>query len=97
MSEFTKSQWEAGIDTVSMTPYVWTKLKNIPAKIAVMHWCPYIKDKEQLANARLIAAAPDMYELLREELIPTSDYGGIVSFERERKVKALLARIDGDD
>ena len=65
MSEFTKGTWEAGIDTSSMLPYVWTKLKNIPAKIAVMHRCPYIKDKEQLANARLIAAAPEMYELLK--------------------------------
>ena len=31
------------------------------------------------ANARLIAAAPEMYRLLKEELIPTSDYGGILS------------------
>ena len=48
-------------------------------------------------NGRLIAAAPEMYELLKEELIPTSDYGGVVSFERERKVRELLARIDGEE
>ena len=102
MSEFTKGKWEAGIDPIAVIPhvYVWTKLKqqkNKPAIIAVMHRCPYIKDKEQLANARLIAAAPDMYELLKEELIPTSDYGGIVSFEREKKIRTLLAQIDGEE
>ncbi len=49
------------------------------------------------ANARLIAAAPEMYELLKGELIPTSDYGGIISFEREKKIKTLLAQIDGEE
>ena len=46
---------------------------------------------------RLISIAPEMYELLKEELIPTSDYGGIISFERERKIRELLARIDRED
>ena len=49
------------------------------------------------ANARLIAAAPEMYTLLKEELIPISDYGGILSFAREAKVKALIARIDSTE
>ncbi len=48
-------------------------------------------------NTRLIAAAPKMYELLKEELIPTSDYGGILSFAREAKIRAVLARIDGEE
>ena len=46
------------------------------------------------ANARLIAAAPELYRMLREELIPTSDYGGLLSFSREAKVRELLDRID---
>ena len=49
------------------------------------------------ADARLIAAAPELYEMLREELIPISDYGGILSFSREAKVHKLLARIDGEE
>ena len=49
------------------------------------------------ANARLIAAAPEMYELLKEELIPTSDYGGTLSFSREAKLRELFARIDGKE
>ncbi len=52
---------------------------------------------EGQANARLIAAAPELYKLLKEELIPISDYGGILSFERERKVTKLLDRIDGKE
>ena len=49
------------------------------------------------ADARLIAAAPELYKMLKEELIPTSDYGGILSFAREAKVRKLLARIDGEE
>lgn len=53
--------------------------------------------KELDANARLMAAAPELYRLLKEELIPTSDYGGILSFSREAKVRELLDRIDGKE
>ena len=49
------------------------------------------------ANARLIVAAPELYKLVREELIPTSDYGGILSFAREAKVRKLLTYIDGEE
>ena len=49
------------------------------------------------ANARLIVAAPELYELVREELIPTSNYGGILSFAREAKVRKLLTYIDGEE
>ena len=49
------------------------------------------------ADARLIAAAPELYKMLKEELIPTSDYGGILSFAREAKVRKLLARIDVEE
>ena len=54
-------------------------------------------------NARLIAAAPEMYRLLKEvlmlkeELIPTSDCGGILSFSREMKIRAVLDSIDGKE
>ncbi len=103
MSEFTKGTWEAGIDTSSMLPYVWTKLKNIPAKIAVMHRCPYIKDKEQLANARLIAAAPEMYEMMKNASNYILECAKLYSpFPDElcmyaERTKELIARIDGED
>ena len=44
-------------------------------------------------NARLIAAAPEMYELLRELLLH-NDYG--LSLQQAKKISSLLSRIDGD-
>ena len=49
------------------------------------------------ANARLMAAAPKLYKLVIEELIPTSDYGGILSFAREAKIRKVLDYIDGKE
>lgn len=42
---------------------------------------------------RLIAAAPEMYNVLRELLLH-NDYG--LSLEQGVKISSLLARIDGD-
>ena len=87
MSKFTKGPW-------------LTQEEN---NNAIHFWSIQSKNGEQIgdclmeANARLIAAAPEMYEMLKEELIPASDYGGILSFERERKVRELLARINGEE
>ena len=107
MSKFTPGKWEAdeeGVYVFTRTPYNleivaemrgWSYLTgsgeaelNLSAEEAI---------EVQKANARLIAAAPEMYNLLKEELIPTSDYGGILSFSREAKVKELLARIGGEE
>ena len=107
MPDFTKGQWEAdgeGEFVFTRTPYSletvaqirgWSYLTgsgygglNLSAEEAI---------EVQKANARLIAAAPERYELLKEELIPTSDYGGTLSFSREAKVRKLLARIDGKE
>ena len=49
------------------------------------------------ADTRLIAVAQELYRMLKEELIPTSDYGGLLSFSREAKVRALLGRVDGEE
>ncbi len=57
-----------------------------------MHRCPYIKDKEQLANARLIAAAPEMYNWLKT-IAGVFDEGNIINVSG---IKELLARIEGE-
>lgn len=92
MSKFTKGKWEA--DEFGDSVYYRDKDGYCYCIdfIKIQGGSPVVNQ----AIARLIAAAPEMYEMLREELIPTSDYGGIVSFERERKIKELLARIDGE-
>ena len=50
---------------------------------------------EGQTNARLIAAAPELYELVMDEL--RGETGGILSFDREAKIKAVLNRIDGKE
>ena len=81
MSEFTKGKWEIE----GTVPFGIKSEASLRIAIVL-----------KLSDARLIAAAPEMYELLKEELIPISDYGGIVSLSREDKIRKLLARIDGD-
>ena len=99
MSKFTSGTWSVGING-KYGPYVYANEGD--AIIAVIRSCGYISESEgketvRQANARLIAAAPEMYRMLREELIPTSDYGGMLSFSRESKVHKLLACIDGEE
>ncbi|MBQ9432948.1 MAG: hypothetical protein IJU26_01895 [Synergistaceae bacterium] len=108
MSKFTGGKWkiDSTLRRVSC-PTVCeirpeTSNENIPpqsiAHIPLMSFGEgSISKQEAEANARLIAAAPEMYRLLKEELIPTSDYGGILSFAREVKIRAVLARIDGEE
>ena len=62
------------------------------------HSAPHLTDEEAVAtNARLIACAPELYKLLKEELIPTSDYEGTLSFAREAKIRKVLDYIDGKE
>ena len=84
MSKFTPGKWEATA--------VYGDHPLVTADGRVVADC-----FNNEANARLIAAAPEMYRMLKEELIPTSDYGELLSFAREDKVRKLLARIDGEE
>ena len=97
MSEFTKGKWQvvhgAGTDEFD----VISEDAPLHNHICVLFGYPTSRWDEQKANARLIAAAPEMYELLKEELIPTSDYGGTLSFSREAKLRELFTRIDGEE
>ena len=60
-----------------------------------LHTLDYAPERDRMERMR--NAAPEMYEALKEELIPTSDFGGTLSFSREAKVRKLLARIDGKE
>ena len=91
MSDFAKGKW-----AYDPTNGVIHKDGKLIAEVAGAGGSNYLHDRGQ-ANARLIAAAPEMYKLLKEELIPTSDYGGILSFSREAKLRKLFARIDGKE
>ena len=67
MSEFTSGKWKADAKTIRTSCRVFrtVRVNDIDrlsvAIIPVIHGMP---EEEALANARLIAAAPEMYELL---------------------------------
>ena len=62
-----------------------------------------ISAQEAHANARLIAAAPELYAWMRKELADYDDMGhdgsdcDCVSCVRVAEARAILTRIDGED
>ena len=66
MSEFTKGKWEvvqgAGIDEFD----VISEDEPLHNHICILFSSPTSRRDEQKANARLIAAAPEMYEKLKD-------------------------------
>ncbi len=90
MSEFTSGEWKYLEWPMSFTDgnEQWYLVGSPERAVG------FIRHEE---DAKLVAAAPELYELVKEELIPTSDYGGILSFSREAKIKKLLARIEGEE
>lgn len=55
------------------------------------------RTSERIANARLIAAAPEMYEAL-EMFLAYNDQGGPISFNTDAmwaKARSVLAKIEG--
>ena len=95
MSKFTSGTWSVGID-VKCGPYIYAD--DGEAIIAVIRNCGHIsesnkKETVRQANARLIAAAPEMYELLKSLSYRTS---GMEQHEI-LKIRELLARINGEE
>jgi hypothetical protein len=90
----TPGPWEAdrtGFD-------VQTKLTQVPLFMATTR----VSDEEAKANARLIAAAPDLLEALREELDAVQDDirwadGGELErlFARRERLSAAISRAEG--
>ena len=92
MSKFTSGTWSVGIDA-KCGPYIYAD--DDEAIIAVIRNCGHIsesnkKETVRQANARLIAAAPEMYALLKSLSYRTS---GMEQHE-VLKIRELLARID---
>ena len=82
MSKFTKGPWK-------VTPHLDVmKGHNYIAPISIMTKKYMTVNEETRANARLIAAAPDMYQHLR--LILNGEFSS-------DDVEQLLARIDGEE
>ena len=95
MSDFKTDKW------VYVEPFGVIYDENTNKVIATVYGAGtgscFCLTPEGQTNARLIAAAPKLLQLVREELIPTSDYGGIPSFMREARIRKVLDFIDGEE
>ena len=98
MSKFTKGTWELNkhFDVVSENGQ-FIALCCIRHKKLGYHYIENIKlyNEETKANARLIAAAPEMYELISEALGRCK--GNSVFADLYSQEKELLAQIDGEE
>ena len=92
MAKFTSGKWtEDGygcyvLMVCMMRGWAYLKGKGLSDEEAI---------KVQEANARLIAAATEMYELL--EAMAHHDYDNTVTAILTTKAETLLARIDGEE
>ena len=85
MSKFTKGKWIIDRDG--------SAIFSDSEDCYVAELSPANSDEQVAANARLIAAAPEMYELLKKILDDTQNG----QFAREDLLKELLAHIDGEE
>ena len=86
MPNFTNGEWDFIEYPMNNNKEKWYLVGSTEKAIG------FIRHK---ADARLIAAAPELYELVMDEL--RGEAGGILSFDRKAKIKAVLNRIDGKE
>jgi hypothetical protein len=100
MSGYTKGPWKNGYDDGSGEEIVRQDFKGIEGKsIVVARWgCGCCKDdspltEEEKANVRLIAAAPEMFEVI-EALLNADD----VTLEQGfvERLKQIATKVYGD-
>ena len=85
MSEFTKGEWE-----------YWKNEKYPFWYVGIKGTKRYLATVDNEANARLTAAAPEMYEELIFAMAALRD-GNVSAKRRADKIEALLDRIDGKE
>ena len=106
MSSFTRGTWEiqsnagAKKGTTVEIYAVPEDEDGLPVKVArVMNDNKQIPVDQKMANARLIAHAPDMYKLLYEAMQDLQHYETKVSYKKTlwELIEEELARIDGKE
>ena len=95
MSEYTKGKWEIYADTIRVSCRVFRSVRRREvdfADVAIIPSRHGMSEQEALANARLIAAAPEMYELLKDyHADPAEQIAWLIRRHN------LLTRIDGKE
>ncbi len=96
----TKGPW------LNQNPHIVPEIRGIGYAICEINTLPHFHEEEQRANARLIAAAPTMYELLHraadalEELLLHATDGGRVPYifneeeEVSENIKLLINKLE---
>ena len=92
MSKFTKGKWKTNINKYV---YVLDEKNKFLHRRFIVYNVYGDTEEETQANARLIAAAPEMYELISEALGRCK--GNSVFADLYSQAKELLARIDGEE
>ena len=85
MAEFTKGPW--AVDGPPWNQIVWSGADN---RVCFLAHSDGLDDRRDIATGRLIAAAPDMFEALKEARKITLETAEITGLYRP----ALIAQID---
>jgi hypothetical protein len=95
MSEYTPGPWKVGGECKPL--YAWrgqvTGKHPDDGEDFILASCNHNYPEIALANARLIAAAPDLLEALIEMMRPKSE--GMGSLERRAVARAAIAKAEG--
>lgn len=93
MSEFTKGPWVSCADD-----YVWAFVEpQVPVKICKIENENGFLSKRQVADSKLIAAAPEMYEILEalKDFSCPVEYVEKSELEAFGKINKVLAKVKG--
>jgi hypothetical protein len=93
MSKFTNGPWEIEEDCPMPNNQRWIIIKKGPHGISKEFITGGIFDE---ANARLIAQAPAMYELLVKMVAEEEGIGEGISDASVQEMRKILAAIDGE-
>jgi len=99
MSEtrFTPGPWWEESDTYQV-PRIWARFPDgSPCDVACAEGDGSIPFEERRANARLIAAAPELYEALKKALDQSGCDGDLCAYAWHDEARAAIAKAEGKE
>ena len=99
-TQHTPGPWKAAhaIQDDAAARYIWSVTDKATGHRELIATIPYAEGDHINADARLIAAAPDMLAMLHEviELLNNPDADGTDANRVERQILAVIAKATGD-